>query len=424
MRKRWQATRDLNRPDEGHRRMALPPKQMISSKLRHALHSANASHAVNRKTTKLPLSPLSQSQKMSEKMSEKISKLKPQNTAILFPGQGSQTVGMGLDFVKAFPIAKETLDLANNTLRDNIVDAPDLIQLIGNGPKQTLTLTENAQPAILAVSIAILRVLEKEFGFNIRNAGFAMGHSLGEYSALVAANVLSLDAAILLVRKRGQSMTDCLHSLHKHTSMLAMVINYDKRDEIDEITVAGTKVKRYRLEAIQQRLRAINDCVQNTIQPMLMEGEVAEISNSNSSRQIVLSGTTFGLDMAAQVLSTEQLAHPAVELPVSAPFHSSLLKESRKVMGGVLENTHFDTPTIPIISNVTAQPISDASLLPHLLAEQITSTVCFYNSMLFLKDQGVDTWLCLGPGKAVANLVRKEFPADEVLSVSSVRDLS
>ncbi len=325
---------------------------------------------------------------------------------------------MGMDFYKEFQVARETMDSANDALKRS---GTDVFQLIG-GPLSVLTQTENAQPSILTVSIAILRVLESEGGLNLdEDVAFAMGHSLGEYSALVAAGSLSLETAVQLVRTRGQAMTDSLKSLDKPTSMLAMVINYDKKDEIQpEIVVAGAKVKRYNLKAIQDRLEAINTCVQSHELP---EGSVAQISNSNSSRQIVLSGTSDGVEEISNLLQGKGLAHPAVQLPVSAPFHCSLLKDAQSVMSSVLDKTQFKDPRIPIVSNVSAEAISDSRLLSELLARQITSTVCFYRSMLYLKQQGVNRWLCIGPGKAIANLVKKEFPSDDIISVANIRDL-
>ncbi|RKP22996.1 acyl transferase/acyl hydrolase/lysophospholipase [Syncephalis pseudoplumigaleata] len=291
---------------------------------------------------------------------------------------------MGKDIYEIFPSAFAVFQEADEALQMHLRD------LIFDGPQNTLTLTENAQPAILVTSIAILRVLEKEFGFSVKDrVSVAMGHSLGEYTALVAAGSLSLTDAVRLVRARGLAMSRTVeHHIKCPTAMSALV------------------VKRGKLEALE-------DAMATRIPSHLQPGELAELANINASFQAVISGTTSGVYRASHLLQEWQLATRAVDLPVSAPFHCSLMAPTVDELKPALDKVAFSKPSITVMSNVTARPHTDPSTIADSLLMQVTARVQWAPSIEFCRQsRAVRDWLAIGPGRVLYNLVRKEHPLD------------
>ncbi|KAF9150971.1 hypothetical protein BG015_007209 [Linnemannia schmuckeri] len=326
--------------------------------------------------------------------------------AILFPGQGSQFVGMGRDLYETYPIARQTIDEADAILSSmppsispsSPQEEGYLKRVMFEGPQEELTRTENAQPAILTTSIALLRVLETEQGLDLKEScRFALGHSLGEYSALVATRALSLADAVRLVRIRGDAMTRAVTDKKGITAMSALVVRASKLDDL---------------------IKAMLD-----IQTELSStGEIAEIANINS---VVISGTVKGVDHASKSLQFRKIAARAVDLPVSAPFHCSLMEPATRAMKDALANIHFQQPIIPVISNVQAQPIESSNDISGLLVQQVTDTVQWRQSLVNLHSQqnDISDYICIGPGKVICNLLRKEYPLDTIRSVSTVEDI-
>ncbi|KAF9101182.1 hypothetical protein BGX29_005905 [Mortierella sp. GBA35] len=314
------------------------------------------------------------------------------NWAILFPGQGSQFVGMGKDLYDTYSVARQVVDEADDALGGTLKN------VMFEGSQEDLTRTENAQPAILTTSIAMLRVLESERGFKIEEScKHALGHSLGEYSALVATKAVTLHDAVKLVRLRGQAMTKAVTNKGT-TAMSALVVRTNK---LESLVTAMDEIK-----------------------ASLPAGELAEIANINSTFQVVISGTVRGVDHASRMLQAKKIAARAVDLPVSAPFHCSLMQPAADEMKVALKDVHFQKPAINVISNVTAKPITKVEDISDLLVQQVTGTVQWHTSIKYLRDQeNVHDFISLGPGKVLANLLRKEYPLDFVKTVTTAEDI-
>ncbi|KAJ1814704.1 hypothetical protein LPJ75_002655 [Coemansia sp. RSA 2598] len=312
--------------------------------------------------------------------------------AVIFPGQGSQFVGMGKDLSERFAASRLVFEEVDEVLGTRLSD------MMFQGDAQELRLTKNAQPAIVAVSIAGLRALEQGTGMAASDVfSFAMGHSVGEYSALVAAGVVSLADGIRLVRTRGESMQDAVRE--RDYAMSACIL---RRSKVEDVLA---EVARIQLEFSSE------------------DGEVVQVANINSSSQIVLSGTRRAVDRALASLQAKRLAMRAVNLPVSAPFHCSLMAPAKEALAARIAELKpirdRSAWKMPVISNVTAQPHEDAASTERLLAEQVDHPVLWLQSMRFLKNKhGISRWGAMGPGNVVGNLVGKEYAKDIVRRLS------
>ena len=301
--------------------------------------------------------------------------------AFVFPGQGSQYVGMGQAFAKAFPEARAVLDEADAALGGG------LLRLISDGPEEELRKTANTQPAILAVSVAAHRVLVKEAGGRFQLPAFYAGHSLGEYSALVAAGALSLRDGVRAVRARGNFMQGAVPA---GEGAMAAILG------LDPAQVA---------EACKQ--------VQAD-EP----GRVVEPANYNSPEQTVIAGHADAVDRAIAACKARG-AKRALPLPVSAPFHCSLMSPVQPRLAQVLAPIQFRQPGAPVIANATAEPNQDPARIVQLLLSQVTSPVRWVETVQRMAASGVDTLVELGPGKVLAGLVRR---IDKSLRVYSIED--
>jgi len=301
--------------------------------------------------------------------------------AVLFPGQGSQYVGMGSDFYKQFQSVKKIFEVVDKTLGFS------LSSLILNGPETELKLTKNTQPAIMAVGVSIFNVLNQFCNLNLKDSKFFAGHSLGEYTALVCAGSLSIEKAAYLLHERGKAMQESVpEGLGAMIAVLGMKI-----DEVEE---------------------EIN---------LLPKEEICEIANDNSNSQIVVSGTTTAIEILSKNLKKKRKR--GIILPVSAPFHSSLMKKASEIMKNKIESTDFLKPKPSIISNVTAKKEDDISVIKSLLVEQITSRVRWRESVNYLIKEGVVDFIEIGPGKVLSGLVKKIDNDVQVSNINSLDDI-
>ena len=301
--------------------------------------------------------------------------------AVLFPGQGSQFVGMGLDFYNKFDSVKKIFKTADETLGFSLSD------IILNGPESELKLTKNTQPAIMTVGVSIFNVLNKEFGLNLNDAKFFAGHSLGEYTALVCAGSLTVENAAYLLHERGKSMQEAVAP-----GLGAM------------LAVLGMSV----------------DDIQNEINQLQGEG-ICEIANDNSNGQVVVSGEKKAIDTLSEKLKKKK--KKGIFLPVSAPFHCSLMKKAAENMKDKIENINFLKPKPSIISNVTANEETDLNRIKPLLIDQITSRVRWKESVDFMIKKGVNEFLEIGPGKVLSGLVKKINKDVNMSNINSVEDV-
>jgi [acyl-carrier-protein] S-malonyltransferase len=301
--------------------------------------------------------------------------------AFVFPGQGSQYVGMGHALAQAYPEARSALDEADAALGGG------LLKLMWEGPEEELRKTANTQPAILAVSVAVHRALVREAGGTFQFPAFYAGHSLGEYSALVAAGSLSLRDAVLAVRARGGFMQEAVPA---GEGAMAAILGLE-----------APAVKEACAEAQRQE-----------------PGRVVEPANYNSPEQTVIAGHASAVDRAIGICKARG-AKRALPLPVSAPFHCSLMSPVQPRLAEVLGTMQFKQPAAPVIANVTAEPNTDPARIVALLLTQVTSPVRWVETVQKMALQGVDTVLELGPGKVLAGLVRR---IEKGLRVHSVED--
>lgn len=303
--------------------------------------------------------------------------------AFVFPGQGSQTVGMGKELAEAMPAARQVFEEVDDALQQN------LTRLMFEGPMEELTLTENAQPALMAVSIAVLRVLEQECGLDLAaGARFVAGHSLGEYSALCAARALPLDVTARLLKRRGQAMQQ---AVPVGEGAMAALLGLDLE------TARGVA----------------KDAAQ---------GEVCDPANDNAPGQVVVSGHTGAVGRAVE-LAKERGARRPMLLPVSAPFHCSLMQPAADVMAEALSQTELLAPVVPVVANVTAQAASDPEEIRELLVEQVTRTVRWRESVGYMKEHGVESLVELGAGKVLTTMLKRIDPELTGMAVGAPSDI-
>lgn len=285
--------------------------------------------------------------------------------AFVFPGQGAQSVGMGRDLAEAYPASKAVFEEVNDALGE------DLSALIWDGPIETLTLTANAQPALMATSLAALRALEAE-GASIAEASFVAGHSLGEYSALAAAGALSIGETAKLLRIRGDAMQA---ATPEGVGAMAALLGLD--------FAAATQVA----------VEAAGD-------------DVCQAANDNDPGQVVISGHRAAVERAVE-LAKAAGAKRAVMLPVSAPFHCALMQPAADRMAEALGDVTFNAPQVPLVSNVKAEAVSDPLEIRELLIQQVTGSVRWRESVLWMASQGVTGLLEVGAGKALSGMARR-----------------
>jgi [acyl-carrier-protein] S-malonyltransferase len=304
------------------------------------------------------------------------------SVAFIFPGQGSQAVGMGAELAKAYAPARAVFAEVDEAL------GQPLSKLMWEGPEDQLTLTENAQPALMAVSLAALRTLEAEKGFSLKErVSFVAGHSLGEYSALAAAGALSLADTARLLKTRGRAMQAAVPV--GQGAMAALL---------------GAE-----LAQAQDLAKAASD------------GEVCAAANDNAPGQVVISGTRGAIERAI-ALAPKYGARRAVLLPVSAPFHCALMQPAANVMGEALSKVTVSVPSVPLVANVLASAISDPEAIRARLIEQVTGMVRWRESMLYLRAQGVDTLYEVGAGRVLTGLARR-FDGFEARSIGTPEEL-
>ncbi len=301
--------------------------------------------------------------------------------AVLFPGQGSQYVGMGSDFYNKFDLVKKIFKDVDETLGFS------LSNIILNGPEEELKLTQNTQPAIMAVGVSIFQVLNQEYDYKLNKAKFFAGHSLGEYTALVCGGSITIETATYLLHERGKSMQEAVPA--GEGSMLA-VLGMKIKDVEDEIN-------------------------------LLPKNEICEIANDNTDGQIVVSGKKIAIDILQKNLKEKR--KKGILLPVSAPFHCSLMKKAAANMKEKIENSNFKKPQPSIISNVTAQEESDINKIKPLLIDQITSRVRWKDSVNYMVKKGAKNFLEIGPGKVLSGLVKKIHKEANISNISSMEDI-
>ncbi|MEJ8573376.1 ACP S-malonyltransferase [Microbaculum marinum] len=288
------------------------------------------------------------------------------STVFVFPGQGSQTVGMGKAIAEAYPAARAVFDEVDEALGER------LSAIIWEGPEDRLTLTENAQPALMAVSMAVVRALEGE-GVGVSDAAsYVAGHSLGEYSALAAAGALGLADTARLLRTRGKAMQAAV-PVGEGAMAALLGLDYDVAVEVAA-------------EAA--------------------EGEVCQAANDNAAGQVVVSGATAAVKRACEIATTKG-AMKAVLLPVSAPFHSAMMAPAADVMRQALAETEISAPSVPLVANVVAGPVTDPDEIRTRLVEQVTGTVRWRESVLWMAAHGVTDLKEIGAGKVLSGLTRR-----------------
>ena len=306
--------------------------------------------------------------------------------AFVFPGQGSQQPGMGRDLAEAFGAARLLFEEVDDALSQH------LSRLMFEGPESDLTLTENAQPALLAASLAVIRVLEAEAGFDTaKHVAYVAGHSLGEYSAHAAAGTFSVPDAVRLVKRRGQAMQKAV-PVGEGAMAALLGLDIDAAREVAE----GT--------------HGFGVCV---------------VANDNCPGQIVVSGSAAAVEKAV-ALAAERGARRSIMLPVSAPFHCPLMAPAAEAMEEALADITLKPPLVPVVANVTAAPTSDPREIKDLLIEQVTRMVRWRETVLLFKAQGVEEVVEIGSGRVLAGLVKRidrELPASSVGAAADVEAL-
>jgi len=301
--------------------------------------------------------------------------------AILFPGQGSQVVGMGSEFFNNFDIVKKIFQEADEKLNYKIS------KIILEGPQDQLSLTQNTQPAILTVSYAIFSILKKEFNFDFNSTKFFAGHSLGEYSALVCSDSLNFQDALYLLFERGKSMQEAV-PIGKGKMIAVLGLNIDQlSDFIKKIKTKG----------------------------------VCEIANDNANGQTIVSGNIEGIDNLEKTLKENKIKF--IPLNVSAPFHCSLMKPAATKMEGKIKSINFKKPNFDIICNVNSKPENNPEKLKELLVDQIFSTVRWRESLIRMSNEKVSNFIEIGPGKVLSGMVKRTIKDINCFSINSINDM-
>jgi [acyl-carrier-protein] S-malonyltransferase len=304
--------------------------------------------------------------------------------AFVFPGQGSQAVGMGKALAEAFPAARHVFDEVDAALGE------PLSKVMWEGPAEALTLTENTQPALLAHSLAVMRVLETEAGIDLkRDAAFVAGHSLGEYSALAAAGAFTLADAARLVRIRGRAMQK---AVPVGVGAMAALLGL----EFDQAAAVAT-------EAAQ--------------------GQVCQAANDNGGGQVVVSGDKAAVERAVEI-AKQKGAKRAMMLTVSAPFHCALMRPAADAMAQALAQVALRAPVVPVVANVIARPVTDPTEIVRRLVEQVTGTVRWRDSVAFMAAQGVTTFYEVGTGKVLSGLVKRIADGAVGVAIGSPDDIA
>jgi len=303
--------------------------------------------------------------------------------AFVFPGQGSQDVGMGRDLAQTYASAREVFEEVDDALGQK------LSQIMWEGPKETLTLTENAQPALMAVSMAVMRVLERDHGFKLQEkVKFVAGHSLGEYSALAAAGAFSLADAARLLKLRGQAM------------QAAVPVG---KGAMTALLGVGIDVARQVAEAAAQ-------------------GDVCQVANDNEPTQVVLSGDKTAIDRVPEIGKGLGVRR-AVPLPVSAPFHCALMQPAADAMQEALAKVTVNAPSVPVVANVVACAISDPAEIKKRLVEQVTGSVRWRECVTYMTANGITDVYEIGSGKVLAGLAKRIDSALNAMSVGTPADI-
>jgi [acyl-carrier-protein] S-malonyltransferase len=303
--------------------------------------------------------------------------------AFVFPGQGSQTVGMGKALAENFPLARRVFEEIDDALSEK------LSSTIWEGPADTLTLTENTQPALMAVSLAVLRVLQAEAGLDLKgDAAFVAGHSLGEYSALAAAGTFSLADTARLLRTRGRAMQK---AVPVGTGAMAALIGL----ELEQVAAVAA-------EAAQ--------------------GQICQAANDNGGGQVVVSGDKAAVERAVEIAKAKG-AKRAIMLTVSAPFHCALMRPAADVMAQALAAVSVNQPAVPVVANVLAQPVTEPAEIVRLLVEQVTGTVRWRECVSFMAGEGVTTFYELGAGKVLSGLVKRIADGANGVAVGAPADV-
>lgn len=302
--------------------------------------------------------------------------------AFIFPGQGAQAIGMGRDLAEVYPAARAVFQEVDEALGES------LSALIWEGDLETLTLTRNAQPALMATSLAAMRALEAE-GVSITDAAFVAGHSLGEYSALTAAGSLTVADAARLLRLRGKAMQE---AVPVGEGAMAAVLGLD--------------------------LAAVRALVAEAAQ-----GDVLAAANDNDPAQVVISGSKPAVERAA-TMAKDAGAKRAMMLPVSAPFHCALMAPAARVMAEALDDVHIDAPRVPLVANVTADRVTDEATIRSLLVEQVCGSVRWRESVEYMVSAGVTEFWEIGAGKALSGMVRRIHKEAAVRAVGTPADVT
>ncbi len=302
----------------------------------------------------------------------------------VFPGQGSQFVGMGKELADNFQSAKDVFQEVNDAI------SQDLFKLMSEGPEHELTLTANAQPALMAHSMAVVRILENDFGIKLKDkASFVAGHSLGEYSAACAAGVFSLSDTAKLLRTRGEAMQK------------AVPVGLGGMADVNGVSY----------QDVQALAEACSD-----------ENNLCVAANDNADGQVVLSGHMAAIDKAVEIAS-EFGAKRCIKLPVSAPFHSPLMQPAAEVMAQALAEVKANPAQIPLIANVLAQPITDEKEIVKHLIEQVTGSVRWRESVNFMAEQGITDVVELGAGKVLSGIVKRSHKEINTVSAGTVAEI-